>query len=140
MRFKRSDLPGFAIAVLAPPLMMLLFFAACETWRHHGTPLLGFMATHLAIAVGVAAIFSRFIRNWDVVIALRLVMAACIAGVIWMQRSGDGSNAFATTLKWVALIDFLIINIVILLQVVTHGLLPLVERREARQRQNQGAG
>ena len=30
MRFKRSDLPGFAIAVLAPPLLTMLFLATYD--------------------------------------------------------------------------------------------------------------
>ena len=139
MRFKRSDLPGFLIAVGAPPLMMLLFLASFETWRHHGTPLMGFMATNIAVAVGVAAIFSRFIRNWDVPLFILFVMGCCIIGVIWMQRTGNDGNALATGLKWGALVSFLVLNVVILLQVINNGLLPLVERREARQREQRGA-
>ena len=139
MRFKRSDLPGFIIAVGAPPLIFVAFLASFEVWRHQGSPLLGFMAVNIAGAIATLAIFSRFIRKWDVPFALLLVLAAAVAGVIWAQRSGNDGTALATTLKWVGLIDFLVLNIVIGLQVLTNGLLPVLDRRDARRAAESGS-
>lgn len=134
MRFTRGDLPGILIAALAPAAAMYLFFAAFETWQHHGTPLLGFMATNLAIGVALIAAFTRFVKNWDVVIGLVLLMAAAIAGVIWAQRTGNDGTAFVTLLKWVALLAFLLVNGAIVLQILVNGALPVLDRRSARQR------
>jgi len=132
MRFRRSDLPGFIIAVGAPPLLFLVFLASFEVWDHQGTPLLGFMAVNIAGAIATLAIFSRFVRNWDLPIALLLVLAVAVVGVIWAQRSGNDGTAIATLLKWVAVIDFLVLNAVIGIQVLSNGLLPVLDRRDAR--------
>ncbi len=134
MRFKRSDMPGFIIALGAPPLLFLLFLASFDVWHHQGTPLLGFMATNLAGAVATLAIFSRFIRKWDVPLMLLLVLAAAVGGVMWAQHSGNDGTGFATTLKWVALVDFLVLNLALGLQVLQNGLLPVLDRRDARRR------
>ncbi len=132
MRFQRSDLPGIAIAVLAPPLMMLLFFASFETWDHRGTPLLGQIAVNVAVPAGIAAAFSRYIRNWDVPVALLALLVAVVAGVNWAQRTGNDDLAFVTALKWVGVLDFMLLNAVVGLQVLRNGVLPILDRRDAR--------
>jgi hypothetical protein len=132
MRFKRSDLPGFLIAVVAPALLFLLFLASFEVWDHKGTPLLGFMAVNIAGAVATMAIFSRFIKNWDVPLALLFILAVAVGGVMWAQRTDNDGTALATTLKWIGLIDFVVLNIAIGLQVISNGLLPVLDRRDAR--------
>lgn len=130
MQFKRSDLPGLAMATLAGPAIMLLFLASYEVWDHQGTPLLSAFATNVGITVGVAAIFSRFIRDWDAPLTLLSVLVAVVVGVIWMQQSGRGDGALITTIKWIGVVDFLLLNVVILYQVAKYGLLPILDRRD----------
>lgn len=132
MRFKRSDLPGFIMAMAVPPLLFLVFLASFDVWDHKGTPLLGFMATNIAGAGATLAIFARFIKKWDFALILVALLLACVAGVIWAQQTDNDGTAFATTLKWVALIDFMVINLVLGLQVLQNGLLPVLDRRDAR--------
>lgn len=134
MRFKRSDLPGILIAVLAPVGLTVLFLTAFDVWHHEGTPLLGFMATNIAIGGGIAAAFSRFVRKWDAAFACFAILIALVAAVIWAQRAGEDGTALATALKWAAVIDFLVLNVVVLGQVVSGGLLPILDRRDARRR------
>ncbi|HRC63172.1 MAG TPA: hypothetical protein PLX85_08135, partial [Dehalococcoidia bacterium] len=109
-----------------------LFLRSFEVWHHQGTPLLGFMATNIAGAVATLAIFARFIRNWDIPLILLAVLAAAVAGVIWAQQSDNDGSGFATTLKWIALVDFLLLNLALGLQVLQNGLLPVLDRRDAR--------
>ncbi|MEZ4502136.1 MAG: hypothetical protein R3C39_05890 [Dehalococcoidia bacterium] len=134
MRFTRNDLPGLLIAALAPAGAMLIFLASFETWDHHGTPLLGFMAGNLAGGVATIAAFTRFVKNWDVVVVLIGAMFAAIAGVLWAQLSGHDGTSAATTLKWVALIAFLLVNGAVVLQIFVNGLLPIMDRRAAAKR------
>ena len=134
MRFKRSDQPGILIALLAPVGLTALFFTAFEIWDHEGTPLLGFMAVNIAVVGGIAAAFSRFIRSWDVPLALFAILIGLTLAVIWAQRSGNDGTALATGLKWAGVIDFLLLNLVVLGQVVSGGLLPILDRRDARRR------
>jgi hypothetical protein len=134
MRFRRADLPGFLIAVVAPALLTLLFLRTFEAWDHRGTPLLAFMSTNFALAVGLMAVFTRFVRNWDWPMGFLLILASAVAGVLWAQGSGNDGTAFATTLKWVAILAFLLVNASIGLQVLVHGLLPVLDRRSARRR------
>jgi hypothetical protein len=132
MRFKRSDLPGILIAATAPVLLTVLFLQSFDVWDHHGTPLLGIMSANFAIAAGVAAAFTRFIRNWDVPIALFAVLAGIVAGVIWAQQTGYDGTAIATGLKWAGILVFLALNAVIAYQVLEYGVMPLLDRRDAR--------
>ena len=106
MRFTRADLPGIAIAVLAPPAVFVLFLVSFEAWDHRGTPLLSFMATNFAIAIGLAAVFSRFVRAWDVPVGLLMLLAAAVAAVNWAQRTDNDGTALATGLKWVGVLAF----------------------------------
>ena len=134
MRFKRADLPGLVTAVAAPALLTLLFLRTFEVWDHRGTPLLGFISTNIAVAVGLMAVFTRFVRNWDWPMAFLLILAGAVGGVLWAQGSGNDGSAFATTMKWVALLAFALVNLSIGLQVLVHGLLPVLDRRSARGR------
>ncbi|MDA0365336.1 MAG: hypothetical protein O3B31_12695 [Chloroflexi bacterium] len=134
MRFKRSDLPGILIALLAPVGLTALFLTAFDVWHHEGTPLLGFMASNIAIGGGIAAAFSRFIRSWDVPVALFAILIGLVLGVLWIQQAGEDGTTIATLLKWGAMVDFLLLNIVVLGQVVSNGVLPILDRRDARRR------
>lgn len=131
MRFHRTDWPGLLIAALAPPALLVLFLAAFEAWDHHGTPLLGAMAGNFAVAGGLAAIFSRFIRHWDIPIGLVVLILVCVAGVNWAQATGNDDLFISTALKWIAVFTFLALNLVVVWQVLTYGLLPILDRRAA---------
>ncbi len=134
MRFKRSDLPGFAIAVLAPPLLTLLFLATYDVWGHRGTPLIGFMATNIAVAIGLLAMFTRFVRNWYVPGGVLLLLLGCVATILWMRYSGTDGSALATGLKLLSVLLFFVVNAAIAWQVLANGLLPMLDRRAERRR------
>jgi hypothetical protein len=132
MRFHRSDVPGLLIATLGPVGLTLLFLAAFDTWDHHGTPLLGAMAANLAVGGGLLAAFTRFIRNWDVILGLLLALVLSVGTVIGLQQTGDDGTALATTVKWVGVVSFLALNVVVTLQIINNGLIPMLNRIEAR--------
>jgi len=131
MRFHRSDIPGLLIAVVGPVGLMLVFLASFETWDHHGTPLLGAMAGNLAVGAGLIAAFSRYIRNWDAILGLVLILVVSAGLVITLQQTGDGSGGVADTFKWVAVVAFLALNVLVPLQYLTNGFIPWFNRREA---------
>ncbi|MEE8338147.1 MAG: hypothetical protein V3R95_08800 [Dehalococcoidia bacterium] len=132
MRFSRADLPGFLIAVLAGPALMVLFLASFETWDHRGTPLLGAMGANLAIGAGLIAVFSRFIRNWNLPLALLGILIVIVIAVIWAQRTGHDGTAMATGLKLSGVLAFLLLNLAVGGQIFWHGLIPVLDRRAAR--------
>jgi hypothetical protein len=132
MRFTRGDIPGFAIALLAAPAMMVLFLASFEVWDHQGTPLLGAMAANLAIGAGLLAVFSRFIRNWDVPLSLLGILIVIVISVNVMQRTGDDGTGWATALKLIGVLDFLLLNLAVVGQMLWHGLIPVMDRRAER--------
>ena len=132
MRFTRADLPGILIAVLAGPLLMLLFLAAFETWGHKGTPLMGAMGSNIGVAVGLAAVFARFIRKWDWPLAFVGVILVAVASVYWAQQTGNDGTRLATALKWMGVIGFVGLNVAVVWQILINGIWPLVERFEAR--------
>jgi hypothetical protein len=132
MRFTRGDLPGIAIALLGGPALFLLFLASYDVWDHRGTPLLGAMAGNFALAIGLAAGFSRFIRHWDVPVALLIGLLAIVGGVIWLQQTDNDGTALATTLKLAGVAGFLLLNLAVGGQVIWFGLIPVMDRRAAR--------
>ena len=134
MRFKRADLPGIAIAVIVPPLLTLLFLATYELWGHRGTPLIGFMATNIAVGVGLLAMFTRFVRSWVVPGALALLLASGVGAILVLQRTGQDGTPLATTLKLGSLLLFFVLNGAIAWQVLGNGLLPMLDRRAERRR------
>lgn len=132
MRFSRADIPGFLIAVLAGPALMVLFLASFDTWDHRGTPLLGAMGANLAIGAGLIAVFSRFIRNWDVPLSLFSILIVLVIAVIVMQRTGYDGTALATGLKLSGVLAFLLLNLAVGGQIFWYGLIPVLDRRAAR--------
>lgn len=132
MRFKRSDLSGIAVALAAGPALMILFLASAEAWDHRGTPLLGFMGTNLGIAVGLAAVFSRFIKNWDWPIGFAVAVVLAVIAVNWAQHTGNDGTRLATGLKWAGLAAFLGLNVSIGWQLLNNGVLPILNRMDAR--------
>jgi hypothetical protein len=132
MRFTRADLPGLAIAVLAPPAMMILFFASFEAWDHQGTPLLGGVATNIALPAAILGAFSRFVRHWDLIIVLVGLILACVVGVNWAQHSGNDDSFFSTLLKLSGVLAFLLLNAAFGYEILRHAILPMLDRRDAR--------
>jgi hypothetical protein len=132
MRFARQDLPGLAIATLGGPLLFLLVLASFELWGHRHTVLLAALSQNLAIGAALIAVFSRFIRRWDAVLGLLALIVLMVIAVNWLQRTGDGTTALAVLFKWVGVVSFLLINIVIVWDVLSNALLPWLDRRAER--------
>ena len=132
MRFTRADLPGLVIAALAPPAMMILFFASFEAWNHQGTPLLGGMATNIALPAGIIGAFSRFVRHWDFIIVLVGAILACVVGVNYAQHSGNDDTFFSTLLKLIGVLAFLLLNAAFGYEILKHAILPMLDRRDVR--------
>ena len=132
MRFARQDLPGLAIATLGGPLLFLLVLASFELWGHRHTVLLAGLSQNLAIGAALIAVFSRFIRRWDAVLGLLALIVLMVIGVNWLQRTGDGTTALAVLFKWVGVVSFLLINVVIVWDVLSNALLPWLDRRAER--------
>lgn len=132
MRFNRADIPGILIAGLGGPLMMILFFAAFETWHHQGTPLLGGVAQNVAMPAAIIGAFSRFIRKWDLIIVLVAIIFACVVGVNVAQRTGRDDELISTVMKLGGVLTFMLLQGAILVQMLQHGILPILDRRDAR--------
>lgn len=133
MRFKRSDLPGMAVAVLGPVALMFLLLESYQLWGHHGSPILGILSAHIAIGGGLIGAFWRFVRARDTVIGLALALALAIIGVLVLQQVDQDGTFFATLLKIVSVVVFLVLNVVIIQQILVHGVNPMLVRREERQ-------
>jgi hypothetical protein len=132
MRFKRADLPGLLIATLAPVGLFMILVASYDLWRHHGTPLLGFLSVNIAVGGGIIGALSRFIRNWDLALGSLVLLLAMASGVLILQRTGNDGTALATSMKFGGLIAFGLLNVVIIQQLLVNGLNPILVRRDAR--------
>ncbi len=137
MRFKRSDLPGMAVAVLGPVALMFLLLESYQLWDHHGSPILGILSVNLAIGGGLVGAFWRFIRARDTVIGLALALALCVIGVLALQQADQDGTAIATLLKIGGVLTFLALNVIFIQQILVHGVNPMLVRREERAAEEQ---
>lgn len=132
MRFTRADLPGLAIATLAPPALLILFLASFEAWDHQGTPLLGTMAANLALPAAIIGAFSRFVRSWDLILVLLGIILVCVVGVNVAQRTGNDDELISTALKLLGVATFFALNAAFGYQILKNAILPMLDRRDAR--------
>lgn len=132
MRFKRRDLVGIVIATLAPVGLLVMFLASYQLWDHHGSPILAIMATNLAVGGGIIGAFSRYIRNWDLVGGLAILLAICIVSVIVIQKNDADGTAVATSLKLLGVLAFSLLNLAVIGQFLKYGIEPILLRREDR--------
>ncbi len=133
MRFKRSDMPGLAIAVLAPVGMFILLVNAYDLWGHHGDPLMPTISMNLAIGAGLIGAFARFIKAWNLLLTVIGALIAAVVGVIILQQTGNDGTTAATVLKLLGVGLFGLANLIILQQLIVHGIGPILDRRDARQ-------
>lgn len=130
MRFKRADMPGLAIAVLGPVLLLLLLIETYQLWDHHGSPILGMLSVNFAVGGGLIAGLWRFVKARDAVVGLALGIVLAVAAVFVLRETDSGDTAFANVLKLLAIVLFLALNAVIVQQLLWNGLNPILQRRD----------
>ncbi|GMU41444.1 MAG: hypothetical protein AMXMBFR23_23100 [Chloroflexota bacterium] len=132
MRFKRADLPGILIAVVAPVGLFVILVAAYDLWYHHGSPLLGILSVHIAIGAGLIGAFSRFIKNWEPTLLAVGFLLAMVLGVLILQWTDNDGTALATAMKLGGVLAFGLANVTIGQQLLVNGLNPILVRRDAK--------
>jgi hypothetical protein len=132
MRFKRNDLPGILIATLGPVGLMFLLLTSFQLWHHHGSPILGMLSANIAIGGGLIGAFSRFIKARDAVVGILVALVLCVVGVLALQASDNDGTAAATLLKLLGVVAFLVLNVVVIQQILSNGLNPVLVRRDER--------
>jgi hypothetical protein len=132
MRFKRNDLPGILIATLGPVGLMFLLLTSFQLWHHHGSPILGMLSANIAIGGGLIGAFSRFIKARDAVVGILLALVFCVVGVLGLQASDNDGTTAATLLKLLGVVAFLVLNVVVIQQILSNGLNPVLVRRDER--------
>ena len=132
MRFKRSDLPGIAVAALIPALLSYVVFDGWGLLMHHGTPLLGIIAGNVAVVGGIIAYSTRYIAHWRAFAVLAGLFALTVAGIFFVQVTGRDHNLGATGLKFLAVLLFLAMNGLLLLDLLFVAVNPYLVRRDER--------
>ena len=131
MRFKRSDLIGIAVAAFVPAVLSYVIFAGWQLLHHEGTPLLGIIAGNFAVVGGIAAYGTRYLVHRRAFIAIGVAFGLCVLGVLYLQGAGmDGG--LALTLKWLGLLLFLALNVVLIVDVIAVAVNPYLVRRDER--------
>ena len=132
MRFQRSDLPGIAVAALVPAILSYVVFLGWDIGHHEGTPLLGMLAGNFAVVGGVIAYLTRYLAHRRAFIIIAALFALCVAGVIAMQFAGLDHRIAATALKWAALLLFLALNTLLVVDVLAVAVNPYLVRLDER--------
>ena len=132
MRFKRSDLPGIAVAALIPALLSYVIFDGWNLLHHEGTPLLGAVAVNVAVAGGVIAYLTRYITHRRAFARLAGGFALAVAAVFFVQATGRDHTLGATALKWAALLLFLALNALLVIDLLIVAVNPYLVRRDER--------
>jgi len=132
MRFQRQDMPGLLVAVFGSLALFFLVLEAYQLWDHHGSPLLGIISVHIAIGGGLIGAFWRFVKNKDAIVGVALALVLAVIGVLVLQATDSDGTALATGLKIVGVLLFLVLNVLIVWQLLSHGLNPILQRRDER--------
>ncbi len=132
MRFKRADLLGIVVAAAIPAILSWVVFNGWGITHVHGNPIQGAIAGNVAAGAGLIAYLTRYVVHrrafWTVVIGFVL----CFVGVVWMQQTGSGSSGPATALKWLGILMFLGINVVLVIDVLWVAVNPYFVRLDER--------
>ena len=132
MKFTKNDYLGIILATLAGPGIFLIILSAYDLWDHRHTPLLGFLAVNVAIGGGIIGAFSRFIKNKIRFITLIVALILCVLAIKLLQWTGNGESSFKLLFIWLGIIDFMLINAIIVWEFLANGLVPALDRKKEK--------
>ncbi len=132
MRFKRADLLGIAIAALIPAVLSYVIFHSFNLLHVEGSPIQGAVAGNVAGGGGLIAYLTRYVAHKRAFIGIAVALGLCFVGVIWLQYAGQGSGMLATMLKWLGLLLFGALNIVLVIDVLWVAVNPYFVRLDER--------
>ncbi len=132
MRFKRADLIGMSVAMLIPAVLSYVVFQGWNLLHHEGTPLLGAIAGNVAAVGGILAYLTRYVVHRRAFVGVLAAFVLSVVGVIWLQFAGQGSDVPALVLKWLGLLLFLALNVVLVIDVLAVGVNPYFVRLDER--------
>lgn len=121
-----------AVAALIPALLSYIVFDGWNLLHHEGTPLLGIISTHLAIAGGVLAYLTRYIAHPRAFTSLAGLFILAVLAVFLLQATGNDHTPLATALKWAGLLLFLALNALLFVDVLAVAVNPYLVRRDER--------
>ena len=132
MKFRKNDILGILLAAFAGPGLFLIIISAYDLWDHRHTPLLGFLATNLAIGGALIGVFSRYIKNIYRFISLIFILILCVLIVKILQWSGNEESNLKLLFIWIGLIDFLILNVIVGWEFLSNGFVPAMDRKKEK--------
>ena len=132
MRFKRADLLGIAVAALIPAVLSYVIFQSWHLLHTEGTPIQGAIAGNFAVGGGLIAYLTRYVIHRRAFIGIAVAFGLCVVGVIWLQFAGSGNGALATALKWLGVIAFNALNVVLIADVLAVAVNPYFVRLDER--------
>ncbi|MFB0900885.1 MAG: hypothetical protein QMB22_02620 [Dehalococcoidia bacterium] len=132
MKFRKNDILGILLAAFAGPGLFLIIISAYDLWDHRHTPLLGFLATNLAIGGALIGAFSRYIKNIYRFISLIFILLLCVFIVKILQWSGNEESNLKLLFIWIGLIDFLILNVIVGWEFLSNGFVPAMDRKNEK--------
>lgn len=132
MRFKRSDLTGIAVAAIIPAMLSWVFFNGWELQHHEGTPLLGQMAANFAIVGGIFGYLTRYLAHPRAFRIMLALLGLVFIGVLEMQASGVDNTVWSLAMKWLGVLLFLGLNVLLVIDVLAVAVNPYLVRRDER--------
>ena len=132
MRFKQSDLTGIAIAAGIPAMLSWIVFNGWELQHHEGTPLLGQIAASFAVVGGLLAYLTRYLAHPRTFRVIAMLLGLVFIAVIEIQLSKVDHTIWATGLKWLGVLLFLALNVLLVVDVLAVAVNPYLVRRDER--------
>lgn len=132
MRFKRSDLTGIAIAAFIPAMLSWIVFNGWGLQHHEGTPLLGQLAATFAVIGGVFGYLTRYLAHPRAFRIIAALLGLAFVGVLEMQAAGVDHTLWSLALKWIGVVLFLALNVILVIDVLAVAVNPYLVRRDER--------
>ena len=133
MRFKQSDLTGIAVSAGIPVLISWIVFNGWQLQHHEGTPLLGQIAVTFAVMGGLAGYLTRYLAHPRTFRILGALLGLVFIGVLELQASGVDQTVWSLALKWLGVLLFVLLKLILIVDVLAVAVNPYLIRRDERQ-------
>lgn len=120
------------MAGLVPAVLSYIVFQGWGLLHVEGAPTLGIVSSQFAVGGGILAYLMRYLRHRQTFEAFAELAGVAVLGVILIQYAEADHTIWSLALKWLGLLFFLALNVVLIVDVLAVAVNPYLVRADER--------